>query len=485
MSVSEAMARSRLSRRITSSYDAAQPGGDNAAYWGAADGLGPVSSNDPHTRKGLRERARYETDNDSAIAGILDTVANDTIGPGPSVNVTVADDPGFAEDIEAKWREWCCWVGGFGLTQMLILTRKDEIKSGELLWRFRRTADHEVGLDIEIFECDRLTNPNAFDPLDGIDIGPDRQPRRYHILKQHPGDAVFMGESMIEAEWVPADQIIHTFKRLRPGQRRGIPELTPSLNRLAERRRYMAAVLAAAESAANIPYAFTTPGFYTDDEGNEEKIHAMEEVEAWSRTVPLLPDGWGLSAPPPSHPHTNHVDYTMRLLVEAVRPLNVPANVALGDSSDYSYASGRLDMQMYDRACRVERLRFERTILDRVFNKWLAFAIARGVVKYPMADIVDPAKVARTWIWTNRPHVEPLKEANAQKVRLENRTSNLSIECAHDGRDWREVLDQQKREQDYRDEIGLRTEPATAIIEDEDEEEENGKPAARNAAPRG
>ena len=48
----------------------------------------------------------------------------------------------------------------------------------------------------------------------------------------------------------------------------------------------------------------------------------------------------------------------------------VPRNVALGDSSAYNYASGRLDHQTYFKSIRVEHAHLEAVVLDRLLAAW-------------------------------------------------------------------------------------------------------------------
>ncbi len=59
--------------------------------------------------------------------------------------------------------------------------------------------------------------------------------------------------------------MIHYFRADRPGQSRGIPEITPALPLFAQLRRYTLAVLAAAETAADFAAVL-----YTDAPANGE-----------------------------------------------------------------------------------------------------------------------------------------------------------------------------------------------------------------------
>ena len=69
-------------RVVRSRYDAAQTTGDNSRHWANTDGLSPVAAHTEEVRRTLRNRARYETANNSYARGIVNTLANDVVGNG-------------------------------------------------------------------------------------------------------------------------------------------------------------------------------------------------------------------------------------------------------------------------------------------------------------------------------------------------------------------------------------------------------------------
>jgi len=64
-------------------------------------------------------------------------------------------------------------------------------------------------------------------------------------------------------------------------------------------------------------------------------------------------------------------EFTHEILNEIARCLNMPFNVAAGNSSGYNYASGRLDHQTYFKAIRVKQVHLEAVVLDRILAAWL------------------------------------------------------------------------------------------------------------------
>jgi capsid protein len=50
--------------------------------------------------------------------------------------------------------------------------------------------------------------------------------------------------------------------------------------------------------------------------------------------------------------------------------------------------------------------------------------------------VLAKSDLPHQWFWDGMEHVDPKKEAEAQKIRLGNGTTNQSIEYARQGRDW-------------------------------------------------
>ena len=125
-----------------------------------------------------------------------------------------------------------------------------ELKDEPIICRIIREFD----VDLKIIEADQVTTPDirpgTKGAVDGIIFDRSGNPREYHVLKEHPGG----GKAALGLQYdrVPADAIIHWFRADRPGQSRGLPDILPALPLFAQLRRYTLAVIAAAESAANV-----------------------------------------------------------------------------------------------------------------------------------------------------------------------------------------------------------------------------------------
>ena len=78
------------------------------------------------------------------------------------------------------------------------------------------------------------------------------------------------------------------------------------------------------------------------------------------------------------------------------------------------------------------------------------------------------------WFWDGHEHVDPAKEAKAQKIRLANHTTTLANEYARQGRDWEAELKQRAKELALMRELGLPADSEThsstdtEVTDDED-----------------
>jgi lambda family phage portal protein len=440
-------------RVVRARFDSAQTTPDNRRHWAAADGLSPNSAIRPEVRRILRNRARYEVANNAYARGIVLTLANDTIGTGPRLQM-LTEDPAVNRQVEEAFGQWAL---AMGLADKLRTMRMARADSGEMFGVLTRNPllATAVKLDWQIFEAEQVATPpdepGALGPnaVDGIVVDAHGNPVEYHVLNVHPGEtSVYISP---EFRRLPAQTVIHYFRADRPGQRRGIPDITPALPLFAQLRRYTLAVIAAAETAADFAAVL-----YTDSPANGEAdpVEPMDTVDLERRMATVLPGGWKLGQVAAEQPATTYSEFKKEILNEIARCLNMPFNVAAGNSSGYNYASGRLDHQTYFKSIRVEQAAIEITVLDRLLAAWLREAVLiEGFLPQSLRSL--NAATPHRWFWDGQEHVDPAKEASAQATRLANNTTTLADEYARKGQDWEVQLRQRAKEVALMNQLGL------------------------------
>jgi lambda family phage portal protein len=444
-------------RFVVAKFDSAQTTPDNRKHWANADGLSPNAAVNPEVRRILRNRARYEVANNSYAKGIVLTLANDTIGTGPRLQMLTEDADANAR-IEDAFEQWSRAVDLAGKLRTMRLARAESGEAFALLVS-NPAIGSPVSLDLKLIEADQVCTPllrrGRADEVDGIVLDQWGNPSAYRVLKRHPGDSGLLRapiDDLTAYDTYAASAVVHYFRADRPGQLRGIPDITPALPLFAQLRRYTLATIAAAETAANFAAVI-----YTDapPNGEADPLEPMDEVELEQRLATVLPGGWKLGQVHAEQPTTTFGEFKREILNEIARCLNMPFNVAAGNSSGYNYASGRLDHQVYFKSLRVDQHHLQLAVLDRILTAWLNEAVLVEELLPQSMRERGALLPAHAWFWDGVEHVDPAKEATAQATRLANHTTTLAAEYARQGRDWEQELRQRAKERALMDELGL------------------------------
>ena len=316
-------------RVVKARFDAAQTTHDNAKHWAAAEYRSADADANEDTRRILRIRARYEINNNSYARGIVETLANDCVGTGPRLQMLTGDNE-LNRQVEHDFTVWCEQIG---LADKLRTVRVAQCQDGEsfiLLAQNPNLPNDDVKLDLQLIEADRVTDDyRNSDPhrVDGITFDDYGNVLSYRVLKNHPGSE---WANSAEALTIPAGNMIHVFRMDRPGQHRGVPEITPALPLFAQLRRFTLAVLSAAEAAADFSGIL-----YTDAPANGEadQVDAMDTIQLERNMLLTMPGGWKMAQLEPKQPATTYAEFKREILNEIARCLNMPFNVAAGNSS--------------------------------------------------------------------------------------------------------------------------------------------------------
>lgn len=467
---------------VRASYDAASRSPESTRHWRGADMLSADAALAPDVRKLIISRARYEAANNGYVSGILNTIADDAIGTGARLQLSISETETqeWGEDVEAalarrekRWRQWCKTIG---LGQKLTIARRTKAQDGEvfLCKVYNPKVRNAAKLDIVLYESEQVgssllaINPEYHSTgvpkeIDGILYDEYGNERAYRFWKLHPGAMGTLVNAEQDSQIVDAGAVIHYANIMRPGQHRGIPEIASTLPIFNDLRRFTNAVLSAAETAAEISFVLSTDKPAVDENGdsNPVQLDPGAIVEFCRNSGVALPEGWKATQFQAEQPTSNHAEFVRTKIREASRSLSMPLNVALGDSSGYNYASGRLDHQVYFRVIRKERTLIEDKILDNLLEAWEEWDKIYNPADYPAG-----IEIEHEWMWDGFAHVDPAKEAGAQQVRLASKTTTLAEECGADGKDWLRIIRQRMREEkaemDLRRKYGLPEAPSQA-----------------------
>ena len=356
---------------------------------------------------------------------------------------------------------------------------------------------------LQLIEADRLDTPpllaNRNDIRRGVEIDAYGAPIAYHIRKTHPGDHHAVGD---EFERVPAftpwgrRRVIHLYEKERSGQSRGKPIVAAVMKDLrmagnyaqAELKAAVVNSLVAAFIESDLPQESVAALFSGNSSSLPDNALSFWQEAFGAASTPRLeggaviplPIGAKLASHNPGRPATAFGLFMGSVVRRIAAGLHLPYELLLKDFSQTNYSSAR--------AALLEAWRFflgrRRWLSDmwlQPINELVAEeALAQGRIIAPGFYRNKYAWLKSRWVFAGRGWIDPVKEANAAKIRMQEAgISTLEMECAEQGLDWEEVLEQQAREQDKRDQLGLSlatpestAAPAPEVEDDETTQEE-------------
>lgn len=416
-------------------YDAAQTPDDLAGYWSAADDFDADSANSRGVRQTLVRRSRYELANNGYADGIAQTYSTDLVGTGPSLRMQTGST-GFNQLVERTWFEWCSAIG---FRRKLWCMTHAKHSDGEAFAVIRRNKGvrHRVPLDIVLHETEQCQShylkPNEPGRIDGIEFDEFGNPTIYEFLHEHPG-----GQNLtFETERIPAQFVLHWFKLRRPGQHRGVPECASTLNFGAVFRRGRNAQLSTWEKISS--WTIFLKSMFEPEVA--QQVAAMSSVDVAHNMMTALPNSVEPVQLKAEQPGASYVDAHKMWLNEMGRPKNMPLNKVACNSSDYNYASGRLDHQTYYGNLDVDRADCGELVLDRLFDVWFEFAVrAFGWLGGDPLAIGSSAR-AHLWDWPKHRVADIVAEAEASEIRLKTGQTFPHLVFADDGFDFEDELE--------------------------------------------
>lgn len=476
-----------------------------AAHEGAGDSL-PLAGWNPFAGSAdadllpdldtLMARSRDMSRNNGLMAGAGQTLRDNIVGATLRLSAkpdyvllgwTREQAREWATYTEAHFRTWFetneCDAGltlnGLGLTLQAL---GGAVNNGDALglpiWKPR--VGFQWNTRIKMIEADRLRTPLDLTYSDtvrgGIRFDSDGAPLGYYILKSHPGDVMSIRAASQEYEYVPSytqwgrRRVIHLNDRERTGQSRGRPIVSAVMKEL-----HMAGRYASNELSASLTNSLIAAFLESDMDPSEvREVFGTDIAGAWQgfasknrnirqtegAAILPLPPGAKLNSFAPNRPNQAFEAFMLASLRNIAAGMNMPYELLVKDFSRTSYSSVRAALLEAWRYFNGRRRWLSDYWLREVYALWLEEAVNAGVIEAPDFYAKKYAYCRCRFIFGGRGWVDPVKEAQAAAMRIAMRVSTLEQECAEQGLDWEEVLDQQKVEQDRRDELQLRDQPA-------------------------
>jgi len=390
----------------------------------------------------LRARARQLCRENPYAANACEAFTAAAVGAGIKPSSLVADADTRAA-IQRAWLAWTDDADADGITDfygLQALAARAMFEAGEVFIRFRprRPSDGlSVPLQIQLLESEMLAftlnepagNGNVI--REGIEFDAIGRRVAYHFYKSHPGE-IYPVIFDFSYSRVPATEVLHLYKPLRPGQIRGQPQITPSMVRLylldlyddAELdRKRVAAMFAGfitkktSESDLPIP---TDPGSLGPLAETPGPDTAMAQLEPGMLQV--LEDGQTITFSNPAEVGGSYEAFMWRNLLAIASGAGVPYSSVTGDTSKSNYSSSReSQVEFRRRIDQVQHLVLVFQMCRPIWIRWMETAVMAGAIPItPRAFVLTrTAFLAVKWIAPKWDWVDPWKDRKAEQLALE------------------------------------------------------------------
>lgn len=349
----------------------------------------------------LRARSRDTArKNPWARQGVETHVAN-LVGSGIKPLSRVVDETYRVAQQEA-WLDWTDEADADGLTDyygLQSLGARALQESGEFLVRFRaRRMDDglTVPLQLQFLEGDHLpiekteTLANGNRVIQGVEFNGIGQRVAYWLYRRHPGDIHLTGIDNTQLVRVPAVEVLHVFKPMRPGQVRGYPWISSVLVRTREMQEYEDAELVRKKFAAMIT-AFLTTSLDAPEEVLSAKAANLQTPEAGVAAGVLEPGTTQVLQPGEDMKFTaspevgQTYDVFMKTNLRAIAAgMGLTYEQLTGDLSNVNFSSIRAGLNEFQRRCTADQ---EQTLVFQmcrpVWSRWNREAVLAGVLNAP------------------------------------------------------------------------------------------------------
>ena len=458
-------------------------------------------------------RSRHPIRNNAIAAGAISGTVTSVVGTGLTLESAIDPDYLGMSDTDAQaWqktatREFKLWADCtdcditrtqdfYGLQDLIF---RSTLENGDAisLLPFVKRLGSVYDLRVQAIEADRLVNKSwAGDTpalAGGVAMDQSGAPTAYHILDQHPGN--LWGTSGLNWNVYPAfgaktgrRNVLHHYRRLRPGQTRGMPYLAAVIEIIKQLGRYSDAEIMAAVVSGLFSVFVTSErgGIAPSIPGISQKTGATatdQDIKMGNGTIVDLKPGEEISTAAPGRPNANFDPFFQACLRQIGMGLEIPFEVLI-KHFDSSYTAARGAILEAWKFYRGRRAFLVQTFCDPVYEAWMEEAVSKGRLSAP--GFFDDPAIRRAylgcrWHGDAMPQVDPVKEANAARLRVELGVSDrLQETAAITGGDWDTTHKEQVREATMRREGGLDPNvppaPSVSAIDTSDGGDDQPKP---------
>jgi lambda family phage portal protein len=389
----------------------------------------------------LRDISRDLVRNNSIVEGMLNTEANDVVGESGPMIQAATDDKGWNAAAERLWKstmidEACDVSGTLNWPAYLWLAYFSYRRDGDFFTLFTDSG-------LQPIEGERVGTPTgkkttAMKLVNGIATNDFGRVLGYYIGT--PDTWGFIQNQSWKA--YPADSVAHILRHRRFSASRGEPALTSALKYLDMLDGYLDAELVAAKVAACFTMFIAKKGYAEDGIGPAFGTAGSGSLDAASglRQEKLSPGQilYGETDESATSIANNRPGQQFEMFIRTLQSISgrgvcMPLMYVTMDFSGATFMNTRVALQTAQKLWKTEQEHILKPMTHRVWRWWVQQQVAAGrLADHPHSSRID--------IYGHRwPYVDPFREAQAERIQLENGTTNRSLLCANRGMNFQEI----------------------------------------------
>ncbi len=340
--------------------------------------------------------------------------------------------------------------------------------------RFKRPGSPYL-IKLQMIEAARICNKKfaADTPAMAGGVNKDKYgaPTKYHVLNRHPGnvhyaylarkkDTDFSWQSLNAFGSDGSPLVLHLFDKVRPGQTRGVPYLTPVIELIKQLGRYTDAEVMAAVVTGMLTVFVTnetgTPDFGPAATQDNPDADPSKQVDTtglelgYGSVVGLMNGETVDTTVSPGRPNTAFDGFVLAILRQIGVALELPFELLIKHFTA-SYSAAKAAFEEAWSYFRRRRQWLVISLCQPVYETVITEAVATGRLGAPgfFADpLVKKAWLGSQWDGDAPSQLDPKKEIDSAKARIEARITTRSEERARlVGGDWESTLPQMAREE--------------------------------------
>lgn len=383
----------------------------------------------------LRERSRHLANNNAWAKRALEVIANNTVGTGIRPNIK-------NKRLSKVFKDWaesteCDFEGRHNLWGLQHHIMHTVAKSGDCLVvkRFVNKV-----LKLQVLEGDFLDGGKNFNigkatenyTLQGIEFNPQGQRVAYWIHDTHP--MMYRGIS----QRVLAEDVIHVYESLRPGQIRGVPFGASVILPLRDFDEYADAQLLRQKIAAC--YAVFVRDNVDSGIVSDATDSLPDTIEPGM--IQKLPRGMDVEFGNPPGAE-GYREYTNALARQIAMGFGITYEALTGDLSQVNFSSGRMGWLEFSRnISRWQKMMMIPQFCQPMYSWFEDYAYLSKGLKGLGTSSVD-------WTVPRREMINPSEEIKAAVLAIDNNLMSLSEVLRQMGYDPSAVIDEIAEDREY------------------------------------